>query len=565
MNFINYSPFHPEPKTLKAHWHHFPSAGPTSKMLPSKPIRLHHHPSLPSPPARPNHFCCAQSSSLATSLSSQFPPVPPQTHPLPNHPPSSSSSHKHSGYRQNQSPTVLPNDFDRVFDENVIVDGFIESRATDLTADIISCSDGGAEDESWKGRSQEQKKDTSAALEPFSSAITPRPALVPERLGDGASIPLPASEEYTHLLDLDGEMDETQNHEWLHGSLDAPIVIQAETGTKNMSAAQRSSAFSVEPYQRKRKTVTHNTAQSETAFPGPHRLSETEPMQPMVAVVVPSISRCHREDAATHRLNESGQHVPVNRQQKTRPKPKRKALRKSCHIPLSPTPPADDNTELWDTISTSDPTDNSDGDYTASRLDSGDSVKQQSKRCKFSSRPAATMSHRPQSPPRGARAVDYHRDVERAPCSVQSVAVTDRSASSTPAGYKSCTPSCPVAPTHGFEFEHALNPRLLSPEDISALVSAFAQKLLDLRRDSSTDTEHAVTHTESVSVDKDQRIVKPDRKRPRWTREEDERLKDLKTRGWRWWEIEQQFPLRRLSALQQRWFSKLRAGVSAGD
>ncbi|OJD10772.1 hypothetical protein AJ78_08302 [Emergomyces pasteurianus Ep9510] len=147
MNFINYSPLHPEPKTLKAHWHHFPSAGPTPKTLSFKPIHLHHQPSLPSLPARSNHFFCVQSTSLATSLSSQFPPAPSQTHSLSNHPSSSTSSHKHSSYQQNQSPTVLPNDFDRVFNENGIVDGFVESEATDLTTDTISCSDGWAEDE----------------------------------------------------------------------------------------------------------------------------------------------------------------------------------------------------------------------------------------------------------------------------------------------------------------------------------------------------------------------------------------------------------------------------------
>ncbi|OJD12114.1 hypothetical protein AJ78_07235 [Emergomyces pasteurianus Ep9510] len=435
MNFINYSLLHPEPKTLKAHWHHFPSAGLTPKTLPFKPIRLHHQPSLPSLPARSNHFFCVQSTSLATSLSSQFPPAPSQTHPLSNRLPSSTSLHKHRSYQQNQSPIVLLNDFDRVFDENGIVDGFVESEATDLTTDIISCSDGGAEDETWKGRNQEQEKDASAALESFSSAMAPRPALVPERLGDGTSITLPASEEHPGLMELNRETDGTRNHEWSHSSPDAPIMIEAEMRTENISAARgsTSSACSPELYRHKCETVAHKTAQRETAPSGPHCLFEAEPMQSMVAVVVPSISRCHREDAATLRGDESGKHV------------------------------------------------------------------------------------------------------ERAPRSRESVAVTDRSVSS--------TSSQSVASTGGFQFEHALNPRLLSPEDIFALVSAFVQKLLDLRRDSSTDTWRTMVQTESVSVGEDQRIMKPDRKRSRWTREEDDRLKNLKTRGWCWWEIEQQFPL----------------------
>ncbi|PGH02010.1 hypothetical protein AJ79_07748 [Helicocarpus griseus UAMH5409] len=47
--------------------------------------------------------------------------------------------------------------------------------------------------------------------------------------------------------------------------------------------------------------------------------------------------------------------------------------------------------------------------------------------------------------------------------------------------------------------------------------------------------------------------------RQRWTREDDERLQSLKNRGWRWWEIKQQFPGRTQSALQQLWSSMLRA------
>lgn len=48
---------------------------------------------------------------------------------------------------------------------------------------------------------------------------------------------------------------------------------------------------------------------------------------------------------------------------------------------------------------------------------------------------------------------------------------------------------------------------------------------------------------------------KPDRKRkqPKLTQDEDERLVQMKTRGWRWWEIKEQFPYRTKSALQQRW------------
>ncbi|KGM91665.1 uncharacterized protein PADG_12235 [Paracoccidioides brasiliensis Pb18] len=62
--------------------------------------------------------------------------------------------------------------------------------------------------------------------------------------------------------------------------------------------------------------------------------------------------------------------------------------------------------------------------------------------------------------------------------------VTERSVSSTRAGSRQCTCSSLVVP--GSSAGQTLGPRLLSPEDISALVSAFAQKLLELRRDSWT-------------------------------------------------------------------------------
>ncbi|EEH23003.1 hypothetical protein PABG_05214 [Paracoccidioides brasiliensis Pb03] len=51
---------------------------------------------------------------------------------------------------------------------------------------------------------------------------------------------------------------------------------------------------------------------------------------------------------------------------------------------------------------------------------------------------------------------------------------------------------------------------------------------------------------------KDKRFGEPGMKGPRWTREDDAHLKDLKRRGWHWWETKQQFPERTKSDLQQR-------------
>lgn len=202
MNFINYSLFHSELKTLKAHWHHFPSAGLMSKTLSSQLIHLHHHSSLFSLSACSQHLCCAQSTSLATSLSSQFLSVSSQTYSLLNHLSFSISSCKHSGCRQNQSSTVLSNNFNRVFNENEIIDDFIESRVTDLITDIIFYSDDRAEDELLKNWSQKQKKDVSAALKSFSSTITLWSASVSEQLSDTVLISLLTSEKHIYLLKL---------------------------------------------------------------------------------------------------------------------------------------------------------------------------------------------------------------------------------------------------------------------------------------------------------------------------------------------------------------------------
>ncbi|EDN09783.1 predicted protein [Histoplasma mississippiense (nom. inval.)] len=384
--------------------------------------------------------------------------------------------------------------------------------------------------------------------------------------------PLRATEVEACLFESDREQDGTRNQEWPHGSPDAPIVIEAETRTKNVSTAQGDLAFpsedadttcamsvvhSVKPDQRKGETGARNNGQRQSPFTGPHRRSETEPMETMVAVVVPAISRC-QQDPVIPKGNESERHVPLTRQRKARQKSMRQVLTSQHRrTPGSPARPASDNGAESDVRRTSDLSDDSDEDYTASS-DDGDSVKTPAKRRKLSSRSAVTTSRRApsRSRPRVARAVGDHRQTERKPRSVPSVAAAERSVGSTRAGQKRCKRSSPVVPAGGAE--QTLSPRLLSPEDISTLVSAFAQKLLDLRRDSSTDAmrgtdeEVAVVHADE-SASEDERIGERGRKRPRWTREDDRRLKDLKTRGWRWWEIEQQFPGRTKSALQQRW------------
>lgn len=352
------------------------------------------------------------------------------------------------------------------------------------------------------------------------------------------------------------------------------IVVEAEifakdesTGNGNFASPENAGStravsvtHSTTPGQHNGKTHARGTGHRQFPFKGQHGQSDaghTEHMEHMVAVVVRASSRRHQEDPATEKY-ESKPHDSRTRQLKTRPKSKRQLSKNQDRIlSVSTAQSVGNNENESDANGMSNLSEGSDADYAAS---DDDSAKRSSKRYK-PSRSAVTTSRQPQSRsrPRLARAVGDHLNIKRKPRSVRSVAVADRSASSACADHKRCVHSSPVVPPGT---EQTSSSRLLSPEDISALVSAFAQKLLDLRRDSSTNTtraadEVAVIVTESAS--EDERIGEPVRKRPRWTREDDAQLKDLKTRGWRWWEIKQQFPKRTKSALQQRW-STLSAG-----
>ncbi|KAK2795041.1 hypothetical protein FQN50_009800 [Emmonsiellopsis sp. PD_5] len=289
--------------------------------------------------------------------------------------------------------------------------------------------------------------------------------------------------------------------------MDTAIVTEAETSTKDMSTAM---VHSVKPDQHKGET-------------------DAGSMEFMVAVLVPAISHCHQEDTATLKGSKSKRHVAWTRQRQTRRKSKRQNLKsQDRRLPGSPMQPVDDDGGESDVSGTSDPSGDSDEDYTAS---SDDRLHCEQRR----------RSRRPRSQSQVARAVGGHREIEREPRSVRSVAATERSVSSTSPtreGHQQCIRSSQVAPASGGA-EQTLSPRLLSPQDISALVSAFAQKLLDLRRGSSMDAMRAADEVSRNPFDTecasdDETIGEPDMKRPRWTQEDDERLKDLKTRGWRW-------------------------------
>ncbi|KAI1906089.1 hypothetical protein LOZ65_006889 [Ophidiomyces ophidiicola] len=92
--------------------------------------------------------------------------------------------------------------------------------------------------------------------------------------------------------------------------------------------------------------------------------------------------------------------------------------------------------------------------------------------------------------------------------------------------------------------------RLLTPELISALVSAMTQKLLETLRGPPPAALAAARYPHSSTDDVTSKVIT--RKRARWNQKDDDLLERLRARGWSWWEIKQQFPGRTLPALQQR-------------
>ncbi|OAT14591.1 hypothetical protein BDBG_09553 [Blastomyces gilchristii SLH14081] len=452
-----------------------------------------------------------------------------KSHPLPNRLPYSVPSCnplQDNRSSQDRAEPVLLNDFDKAFVENGITDSLKSETVVGSTTNTISCGNIIARD-SWQrrhdmrlnpkdilkrneDRGQEQNNETSTALESFPGSIMIQPSLLPEpRTGDNT-----------------------------------PMAMVAEPGTKKISTVQgdftsRESAdstcasllaHSVESDQHTREADSCNAGRCQSPFTARHRGSDTGSMEPMVVVVVPALSPGHRKGSAALKGKgskcQSKQRPLRTRQQKTLRKSIRQTLesRGRCS-PGTPTKLCNDGGVESDTSGTSSPCGDSDEDYTAGSDDS-DSVIKPLKRRKLSSQLAVTSPCRPQSRPQPRHWVA-----------------------------RVCTRSSPVVP--GSSTGQTLGPQLLSPEDISALVSAFAQKLLELRRDSWTGAMD-IMNAEVAGVvaergSEDRRFGEPGIKRPRWTQEDDARLKDLKMRGWHWWEIKQEFPGRTKSALQQRW------------
>ncbi|KAK2796443.1 hypothetical protein FQN50_009554 [Emmonsiellopsis sp. PD_5] len=194
----------------------------------------------------------------------------------------------------------------------------------------------------------------------------------------------------------------------------------------------------------------------------------------MVAVVVPPSSRRHHEGPATSK----------GYQYKSLPKSMRQVSNnQDRNLPGSTTQNVDNNWSESGTSGTSEPSDNTDDAYTASS-DNGDSVKQPSKRRKLSSRPSAPRSRRPRS----------RSGVARVRCRLSRVQ-PGAPQSSTRASHERCTHSRPVASGGA---EQTLDTQRLSPEDVSALVSALTEKLLNILRGSSTDAMRAAD--EGVAV-----------------------------------------------------------------
>nr|KMM72272.1 hypothetical protein CPAG_08569 [Coccidioides posadasii RMSCC 3488] len=308
----------------------------------------------------------------------------------------------------------------------------------------------------------------------------------------------PASPPKPPLSGLDKHPDEEAYQELPHGSQEASTTIEAETNARvgrANSARSPSVVRRIEPERPKDVTgaTPRNTGQRQYPFRRRRPPSDAGSMQTMVAVVIPASKG------------------PRDKRRRSQAGPDRH--------PHGHAVPAADQGES-DTGSQHDPSDYSDDDYAANSSDASDSVKKPvSKRRKISSWSTVTTScpssSRHRSQPQIARAV---KDRGRPKSKSQNMQLTNVSSPNIAAQTESC--------------------RWLSPEDISALVSAFTQKLLGYRRDPSpgpapsADDEEAMTDTQSTS-DSELR-GKLGTKPSWWTRHDEERLIKMKAQGWRW-------------------------------
>lgn len=313
-------------------------------------------------------------------------------------------------------------------------------------------------------------------------------------------------------------------------SIEAKASVVGEPGTQRDIASFGGTADFTPGPSRKPAGPKESSKTSTTKVQCPSDVAPLRSMKIMEAVVVPASP--HRQDLAVSRVERS----------------KRKA--RDVLPPRSPAQSLDDDESEFEASSVSDPSSDSDDDYRVTSDDDGASVQRRPKRPRRSSRCQTESSPRPSSRVLHGTA-GSQRSKQQSPCHPRS---TRRSVGS--------------RPSHVPPFSDAnLAPRRLSLEDVSNVVSTAAEKLLAILRGAQVDLtgvgDGHVAVADAQPAARGKKRSKSGRKRLAWTPDEDKQLDCMRSQGWKWWEIQQQFPEREKCALQQRWYSIRRARAAA--
>ncbi|PGG98663.1 hypothetical protein AJ80_09500 [Polytolypa hystricis UAMH7299] len=480
-------------------------------------------------------------------------PTPPQTPPvLPENqaPPSPIFSDvtqrgraQNSRHGEKQALALPGDDFDRALAEDV--DGTVVDLITDLSSGVTRRDSG---QDSRIGRCDPtdiperhenygRELDDKAAPfpEPCSGSRADTTTLEPLINSRGLS-PTGPMEVTPCRPELDGTHSEAGNREQAQTNQDAPTEIEASTSTKDAASTQGESTYSVEG-ENPPHTLTGVRSTKQDRCKGVTENSSAEQWYPLF-----KRGQRRRSDAGSI-------------QSKTRPKLMRQVAKSRPRRP-----PGSIMESVEDTAGSASEFsgDDSDDDYTASSDDEV-SVGSSPKRRRLHSLSYSTTTSRPY--PRRRRSqvagAENRHGSQRKPRAMRSVATRECSNLAVPCGT-----------------DRTLTQQHLSPEVISVIVSAVTEALLKVGKGEAPamdrvyagDKEADLVDTQSSS-DRDGEMAREVKvKRPPWTREENERLRDMKTKGWRWWEIEQQSPKRTKAALQQRWSCiQTRGASSPGD
>ncbi|KKZ67965.1 hypothetical protein EMCG_06363 [[Emmonsia] crescens] len=574
-----YTPSNPPLKASKTRQPSRPS-NPSNRanLPPSRPVPAGHQPQ-PQPPYP----------ILSTSQSLQTAPAPsisPQTpsHPLPPRPPPSSHLSHVPSFPPFKDHHEDPNDFDEFFtgldaaDLNpslcIPIPGNADvERSSRCLNDERHGSHGFPDGDEDRGQEKDDESlpVPSSAVECGLAGSDDTKALP----GDGSSTPVLGPSPPAGLSEPGSDQDTSHRREWPQNGqgdgplpFDPPIVVDSDDSTFTSPAkrdtSSRATSISHSPKADGGSDETgtgiacgRSTPLKRQRRPG----AGTGAMHPMVAVEVPVIADRLEEDISSSMRYGNGLSSRLRtRQRKARARSRREVPdTQDCKLPGNPVQCVENDTTMSDTGSSSAHSDDTDDDYRASSEEDG-STKPPPKRRRLPTQPSDTASRRPRFRIPRAAAAAAGEGVEREDSRVRATTAKDRSTPPWNTDNGPCTHAPHSRPPIDAEWRSCPIPLLARGEAVM-LSSTVAQVVFEMvtgRPMTASDLAGETTAAADTKRDYGERKVEGlDRKRRRWTREEDVRLVALKQDGFSWPEIEERFPDRQLGSLRQRWYTKL--------